>query len=60
MRHNHWHISYKVPAGYCVLDNVPFTSKQACENGITALPWSKGENPEPHQVSAPHCPGGCF
>jgi hypothetical protein len=60
MDHDHWHISYMTAAGYRVLDNVPFTSEIACKSAIASMPWSPGEKPKPHQVTAPHCIGGCF
>jgi hypothetical protein len=53
--HFHWHISYRVPAGYRVLDSVPYTSEQACLDGIKRLPWSKDEDPKPHRLAARFC-----
>jgi hypothetical protein len=47
--HYHWHIWYKVPAGYKVPDSVPFTSREAALAAIARLNWAKDECPEPHK-----------
>jgi hypothetical protein len=53
--HYHYHIWYKVPAGYKVPDSVPFTSKEAALTMINELNWSKDEEPEVRKVKAPWC-----
>lgn len=53
--HYHWHIAFRVPAGYYILDSVPFTSRAACEAAIQRLAWAEDEQPKPHRVLAQFC-----
>lgn len=53
--HYHWHISFRVPAGYRILDTVPYTSLEACQAGIRRLAWAKDEHPKPHRVLTQFC-----
>jgi hypothetical protein len=57
--HLHYHITYKVPAGYRVLDSVPYTTAQAAESAMARLPWSKDEEPKVKAFRAPWCQGMC-
>jgi hypothetical protein len=57
--HLHYHITYKVPAGYRVIDSVPYTSEQAAERALTTLPFSKDEQPKVKAFRARWCLGMC-
>ena len=59
MAHKHWHITYRVPAGYRVLDTVPWTSKEAADAAIARLSWAKYEKPIARAFAAPWCMGIC-
>jgi hypothetical protein len=57
--HPHWHITYKVPAGYRVIDSVPYTSQKAAQEALARLPFSKDEQPNVRQFGANWCFGMC-
>lgn len=54
---SHWHITYRVLAGYRVIDSVPFPSKIECDFAIAAMPWSAKEQPEAREFAGESCAG---
>lgn len=53
----HWHIWYRVPAGYKVPDSQAFASREAALDRIKQLAWAADECPEVRKEKVAFCCG---